>query len=215
MAIDTPAIVIVGCGPGAAEYVTEAARRAAAEADVLVGSPRLLAMVGDGTAERVAVDAHIAPLLAKLAELRAAGRRIAVLVSGDPGLFSLGQTLVRHFGREACEVVPGVSSVQVAFSRLGLDWSDARVASAHGRAPTAGAAELAGSDKVALLAGTADALRWAAGVVGALAASHEAFLCENLTLAGEQVRQVTAAELSDGRAGSLSIILLVRKGIVA
>ena len=74
-----------------------------------------------------------------------------MLVGGDPGLYSLAQRVVRRFGREQCEVVPAVSSVQVAFSRLGIDWADARILSAHGRTPDATAADLQRIDKIAVL----------------------------------------------------------------
>ena len=80
------------------------------------------------------------------------------------------------------EVVPAVSSVQVAFARLGLDWADARILSAHGRTPSDhGAMNLAEADKIAILAGTKEAIRWSAGMAAALEASHAAFLGENLT----------------------------------
>ncbi|MGA2035789.1 MAG: SAM-dependent methyltransferase, partial [Thermoguttaceae bacterium] len=48
MAMNLPPLVIVGCGPGAPEYLTDAARQAVAQAEVLVGSARLLALFPDG-----------------------------------------------------------------------------------------------------------------------------------------------------------------------
>ena len=135
MAMNPPNLSIVGCGPGSALYVTEAARRAVAGADVLAGGKRLMELFPDCHAERILVDADIPAVLEQIAARRAAGRKIAVLVSGDPGLHSLAQNVIRHFGREHCEVVPAVSSVQVAFARLGIDWADARIVSAHGRIP--------------------------------------------------------------------------------
>ena len=47
MEMKVPHIFVVGCGPGAAEYLTDAARRAVAEADSLVGSRRLLALFAE------------------------------------------------------------------------------------------------------------------------------------------------------------------------
>jgi len=202
---------IVGCGPGSPEYVTAAARQAVARADVLVGSKRLMELFADCTAEKVFVEADITALLEQIAALRAAGRKIAILVSGDPGLYSLAQRVVQRFGWEACEVVSAVSSVQVAFARLGIDWTDARILSAHGRIPDATADVLRIADKIAILAGTAEAIHWSAEVTAALETSHAAYLAENLTLENERFQPITAQQLGQTDAASLSIVLLIRK----
>jgi len=206
-------ISIVGCGPGSALYVTEAARRAVAGADVLAGGKRLMELFADGNAdaERILVDADIPAVLEQIAAHREAGREIAVLVSGDPGLHSFARNLIRHFGREHCEIVPAVSSVQVAFARLGIDWANARIVSAHGRTPTVGSDDLGRADKIAILAGTKEALRWSAAMAAALQASHAAFLAENLTLHDERFQPITASQLDTIDAAALSIVLLIQK----
>jgi cobalt-precorrin-7 (C5)-methyltransferase len=215
MALNPNKIVIVGCGPGSPRYLMDAARQAVARAEVLAGSRRLLELFPDHPDLRIVTGTDLDSLLEAIAEQRAVGRNVAVLVSGDPGLFSLAAKVVRRFGRELCEVIPGVSSVQVAFARLGLDWAEARLVSAHGRMPQVTAEELFRHAKIAILAGTAEALRWAAQAAGGLQTSHEAYLCENLTLQDERVRPVTAEELAAADASSLSIILLIRRELVA
>ena len=212
--MNTPMLSIVGCGPGSVQYVTEAARQAVARADILVGGKRLLELFPDCPAERICVQCDIATILEQIAARHAAGRRIAVLVSGDPGLFSLARRVIQRFGRERCEVIPAVSSVQVAFARLGLDWADARIVSAHGRLPDISADDLGRADKIAVFAGTAEAIRWLIGMVGALDASHAAFLAENLTLDDERFRQVTPEQLGLIDAASLSIVLLIRRSLL-
>jgi precorrin-6y C5,15-methyltransferase (decarboxylating) CbiE subunit len=215
MALNPAKLWIVGCGPGSAQYLTDAARRAAAGAEVLVGGKRLLELFPDVAAARIVVDANVAAAIERIIACHAAGRRVVVLVSGDPGLYSLAQNLVRRVGRQCCEIVPGVSSVQVAFARLAMDWSDARIISAHGRIPTVAVGELASADKIAILAGTKDALGWSATMAAALAASHAAFLAEELTLPGERLEPLTAGQLAARDASPLSIVLLVRKELLA
>ena len=215
MAIEHTRITIVGCGPGSPAYLTDAARQAVAHTEILVGSQRLIELFPNAPAERILVDAHIASLLDRMALLHAAGRRLAVLVSGDPGLCSLARNVVGRFGREGCEVIPAVSSVQVAFARLGLDWTDTRIVSAHGRTPEASSGELRRSDKIAVLIGTQEALRWSARIALDLAGSHTLFLAENLTLADERFRQVSAEQLGNMEAASLSMILLIRNSVLA
>jgi precorrin-6B methylase 1 len=122
--------------------------------------------------------------------------------------------MVKHFGRAACQLIPGVSAVQVAFARMGLEWSDARITSAHGRTPPLTAEELTRIDKLAILGGTQESLQWTASAAGALRASHVAYLCENLTLPDERVRPMTPEELAAADASPLSIVLLIRRSML-
>jgi precorrin-6y C5,15-methyltransferase (decarboxylating) CbiE subunit len=213
--MNQPRIAIVGCGPGSPQYLSDAARQAVAGAEVIFGSPRLLAMFADHAGERVALDGHVAPLLATLAAHFAAERGVAVLVSGDPGLFSLAKNIVGQFGRDNCVVIPAVSSVQVAFARLGLDWSDARIVSAHGRTPSIAAEELSRCDKLAILGGGAESLKWIARAAEVVGASHDAYLCEDLTLDGERIRLLSSRQLAETEAASLSLVLLIRRSMLS
>ena len=130
MAVNALPIAIVGCGPGSPQYLTDAARQAVAGAEVLLGSRRLLELFDDCRCRRVEVGGDVAAIMEQIAAHHEAGQRVVVLVSGDPGLFSLGRNIVERFGRENCEVIAAVSSVQAAFARLGLDWGDALIISA-------------------------------------------------------------------------------------
>jgi cobalt-precorrin-7 (C5)-methyltransferase len=215
MAVSVGKILIVGCGPGAREYVSPAANEAVRSADVLLGATRLVALFPQCGAQKLAWHGRIDEMLDELADLLAKGRRPAVLVSGDPGLFSLARRVVARFGSSVCQVVPGVSSVQVAFARLGLDWADAKIASAHGRLPTDRPADFARYEKIAVLAGTDEALAWCGQVAGALGQTHKAFVCENLTLEDERIRRLDAGEIAGCGASPLSIVLLVKKELVS
>ncbi len=206
-------IMIVGCGPGSAEYVTPAAAIAAESAATLIGVDRLFDLFPRARGNRVAVTGHVAPALEAIDASLPAGP-VAVLVSGDTGFHSLARPVIQHFGLSRCQLIPGVSSLQVAFARLGLDWADARIISAHGRTPTCSAADLAGEMTIAVLAGTPQAITWAAGIVACLDTTHVAFLCEDLTLPGEGVQQVSAQALTMATSASLSIIVIVHRDIL-
>ncbi len=211
MGVTERKISVVGCGPGGPEYVSPAARTAAREADVLLGAPRLLEMFPERADGKVPLQGSVEQMLGTIAGVLEQGRRPTVLVSGDPGLFSLAQRIVERFGASACDVLPAVSSVQVAFARLGLGWADAKIISAHGRSPGAQAAELARFDKIAILAGTPEALTWCGQAAGELQLTHAAFVCENLTLCDERIRRLDAGEIASCGASSLCIVVLVRK----
>jgi len=204
-------IKVCGCGPGAPEYVTPAVRRAVERAEVLAGARRLMELFPEGSAKRILIGADTELALNEIAARL--GRRIVVLVTGDAGLCSFAQPLLKRFGRQACEVLPGISSLQVAFARLGLDWLDARIFSAHRENPSTFAP--AGCEKFAVLLGRKDSLAWAARLARALGRGYRIFVCENLTLNNERVRETTAAELPALKVASLAIVLLVKKGLLA
>lgn len=60
---------------------------------------------------------------------------VVVMVSGDPGYYSLLDAIRREFPPESFSVIPGISAVQFAFARLALPWHDADLLSFHGRRP--------------------------------------------------------------------------------
>ena len=175
----TMKITIVGCGPGAIAYMTPLARQTIEQADTLVGAQRWVDFFTESKAERIVVTADIQKALNEIAA-RQGRRRIAVLVSGDPGLRSFAQPVIKRFGLAACEIIPGISSVQVAFARLGLDWSDARFISAHHRDPDENFAAFKTASKIAILAGREGAASWIADFVSALGPDYRVFICENL-----------------------------------
>jgi precorrin-6y C5,15-methyltransferase (decarboxylating) CbiE subunit len=213
MAVDRRKIVIVGCGPGSIEYLTAAGLRAIGEAEVLVGTLRLLDLFADGTQERIPVGADIGQALGEIAA-RWPARRVAVLVTGDPGLCSLAKPVLRRFGRESCDIVPGISSVQMIFARLGLDWLDARILSAHDQLPALGSGELAGESKIAILAGREEALRWIADLAEALGESHAVYVGEDLTLESEQLRRLSPGDLRTLKASTRTVVLLIKESLL-
>ncbi len=203
-------ITIVGCGPGGQECLTPEARRAIEQAEVVVASRQVLERLPATAAERIAVGADVAGALESLAA-RVGRQRIAVAVSGDPGVRSLARSIIRRFGRKTCRVIPGISAVQVAFARLGLEWFDATLLSAHEGIPSVSAAGLAGARKIAVLAGNPVSLPWLRTLGRALAASHVIVVCEDLTLPEERVRQVSAEELAKLPLSSRTIVLFVHQ----
>jgi len=202
-------ITIVGCGPGALEYVTPVARRAIEQAEVLVGAKRLLDVFLEVVAERIVVGADVPKALDSIEE-HLGQRRIVVLVTGDPGLCSLAGPVLRRFGQGACRVIPGISSVQAAFSSVGIDWFGARILSSHDHAPELDPATLSSEAKLAVLAGNPATARWVDALVEALFATHEIYICENLTLADESVRLLTTLTLPMNLA-SRSILLFIKR----
>ena len=215
MAIEKKKIIIIGCGPGAESYITPAAKAAAQKADVLIVSQRLKDLFPEVAAERIDSGKDIDGTIDTIASLRDKGRQVVVLATGDPGIASLAQPVIGRFGRENCEVIPGISSVQVAFARLGLGWQDARIITAHSRDPEVSAADLMESDRIVILGGREGALRWTAELIPKHGDERGVFLCEELTLPGERIREVRADELTDVPVSSRAIVLIIKRDLLS
>lgn len=213
MAVSPRKITIIGCGPGSPDYLTQAARKAVKEARSLFGASRLLDLFPESTAPRIPVGRDVEGALAEIAARYEEGG-IAVLVTGDPGLCSLAQPVLRRFGIESCEVIPAVSSVQVAFARLGMDWSDAQILSAHDRNPDVDAKGLDRCAKIAVLAGREESLPWVAGLLRGLGKGRRVFCCENLTLPDERIQEFSPSDVERLSASSRTIILIIRSDIL-
>ena len=124
-------IDVVSAGPGSEDFLTVQARRTLDEADAVFCAERTQNLV-----RNPAVCRPLTPFskaLEDMEALREEGLRIAVLLSGDAGLYSMLPILTERFGREALRVLPGVSSLQAFCAKLGIPWQQARILSAHGK----------------------------------------------------------------------------------
>ncbi len=205
-------ITIVGCGPGGLDYLTPVARGSIEQADVLIGASRLLELFATNGEQRIVVGADIPKALDQLAP-HIGKRKVAVIVSGDPGVCSLAQPVIQRFGWQSCRVIPGISSLQVAFARLGLDWTDARLISVHHHAPQLDMDLLVEESKIAVLAGNASTMEWIVGLANRLAATHSIFACEDLTLPQERVFRLDSNDLAGSKLSAQSIVLFIGKKI--
>lgn len=144
-----PLVDIVGLQGG--QWFGVEAEAALRGADVLAGSDRHLAMLPRGLPGDAVPLNDVDGMLAVAAEGRAAGRRVCLLTSGDPGFFGLVRLAAERLGAAALQVHPAPSSVSLAFARLGASWDDAVVVSAHGRPLDEAAAMAMALTKAAVL----------------------------------------------------------------
>jgi len=207
-------IVIIGCGPGSESYITPAARAAARQADVLIVSRRLKDLFPDVAVERIDSGTDVDGIIDTMAARREEGRQVVLLATGDPGIASLAQPVIRRFGREQCEVIPGISSVQVAFARLALDWQDVRIITACSLSPEAAAGDLKSAGKIAVLGGKEGAIRWTAELIPMLGGDRRVFLCEDLTLVNERIREVHPGRLREVPVPARAIVLIIERDLL-
>ncbi|MGM9604772.1 MAG: precorrin-6A reductase [Faecousia sp.] len=150
-----PEVKIIGIGPGDRDSRTVAADRAIREADCLIGAKRMLeaaALPGQLCCEAITPEKIQEAIFA-----HPECRRFGVVLSGDVGFYSGAKKLLPLLGGCKTELLPGLSSLSVLCSRLGVSYEDAVCVSLHGR--EAGiAAIVAREPKVFVLVGGEDGM---------------------------------------------------------
>ncbi len=121
---------IVGTGPGAADYRAPAADQAIARADHIVGYGPYIDLLGSAAAGKHRRDFALGEEEVRCRaalDLAAAGERVVLVSSGDPGIYAMAALVFELLDREdnrawnriAIDVVPGVSAMQLAAARAG------------------------------------------------------------------------------------------------
>ena len=123
-------LTVVGIGPGAADWRTPAVSRALSEADEVVGYKLYLDLVDELLGDKPRHDSALSEEEARVRlaiERAAEGRRVALVSSGDAGIYALATLAFELLDREdradwnrlRIAVEPGVSAIQAAAARIG------------------------------------------------------------------------------------------------
>ena len=222
---------VVGIGPGAAQWRTAEAISALRRAEAVVGYGRYLDLVADLIDGKPRLDYPLgteAERVRHALALAAEGREVALVSSGDAGIYAMAALvfeLIDAAGEEswrhlAVEVVPGISALQAAAARAGaplghdfcaVSLSDllTPLATIERRLEAAAAA-----DFVIALYNPASATRREplARALAILArhrdASTPVVLARNLGRADEAVEVLTLAELRPDAVDMLTLLLI-------
>jgi precorrin-3B C17-methyltransferase/precorrin-6y C5,15-methyltransferase (decarboxylating) CbiE subunit/precorrin-6Y C5,15-methyltransferase (decarboxylating) CbiT subunit len=219
-------IRVVGLGPGAARHRTPAAVVAVRSADAVVGYGPYVAAAGpllrpDQLVRRSAIGAE-AERAGEAVALAAAGWRVALVSSGDPGVFAMASVTLEHAAPlgVAVEVVPGVTSAQAAAAAAGaplagphaaLTLSDLLVPweRIEAQLRAAAGAGLALALFTPRSAGRPDHLARAAAVLGeVLDPATPVTLVTDATGPDETVTVTTLADLDPAEAGMRTMVLV-------
>ncbi|MGW4713882.1 precorrin-3B C(17)-methyltransferase [Nocardia sp. NPDC004260] len=119
-------VVVVGLGPGAPEWTTDEVRAALAEATDLVGYTTYLNRVPERPGQRRhPSDNRVESERAAMAlDLAKRGARVAVVSSGDPGVFAMAAAVLEEsadpqWRAVPVRVLPGLTAANAVASRVG------------------------------------------------------------------------------------------------
>jgi len=105
-------------------------------ADVVIGGARTLALF-ERECKPGAVRHDLTKRLKEVPEWVRAARNdhlaCVVLATGDPLCHGIAPYLAQHLCVDALDILPNLSTLQLACARVGLAWQDARIVSVHAR----------------------------------------------------------------------------------
>lgn len=205
-----PKIHIIGIGDDGLDAVSASVRELIERAELLLGTERVLDLLPDLPSDRKVIGGDLDDLLK---QIEVAGQRRTVLVVyGDPMFYGLARYICETLGKERFEVVPHVSSMQLAFARVMESWEEAYLTNLANHPLDAVLEKIRTSQRVGLF--TTD-LHGPPEIAKALLERHidyfTAYVCENLGSRDERVTRGTLAEMTNMRFDSLNVMVLIRQ----
>ena len=143
-------IIVAGIGPGSHDFITPAALKKIRATKFLVGGRRALSEFSAPEQITCAVTRDLDASINFIREKISLGD-VVVMVSGDPGYYSMLDLLRKNFPPEEIEVIPSVSAMQLAFAKISLPWHNATLLSFHGRQPARDALKFSAGKILGLL----------------------------------------------------------------
>jgi len=203
-------IHIIGIGDDGLEGLTAGARQLVEGAQLIIGADHALARVASSKGERYALGGNLDEAVERIA--RAKGKRIVVLASGDPLFYGIARYLCDRLGKDRFEVVPHVSSMQMAFARVKESWEEAYLTNLANHPIEHVVDKIRGATKAGLFT-TEDCPpeRVARTLLDRKIDYYWAYVCENLGSPDERVTQGELADIAASQFSPLNVMVLVRK----
>jgi precorrin-6Y C5,15-methyltransferase (decarboxylating) len=209
-------VTVIGVLGDQIELICPEARIALENAECICGSRKLLKTMhyklspsceGIRTVE---YGHNIFAALETLAQWTSDGMRVAILASGDPGFFGILRALRKLVSSESIAVYPSVSSISMAFARIGVPWDDATIVSAHGRPSELAIPRILSSPKSAILTSPSfPPQELARELLARNVHVSRAYVCSSLCTEAEYVKELSLEEMAKGDFDPVSVSILI------
>ncbi len=175
--------------------------------EILIGGRRHLEFFPDYKGEKIVIEGGLGSLVERLNE---EGKNVVILASGDPLFYGIGSYLSNKL---KMEIYPYLSSIQLAFARMGERWQDAHFTSVHGRSMKGLVQRIDGKEKIAILTDSENSPNKLADYLLAFEMhEYRAFVGENLGGANERCRWFSLEEMAAAEFSPLNVVILKKLG---
>ncbi|HUF87566.1 MAG TPA: precorrin-6y C5,15-methyltransferase (decarboxylating) subunit CbiE [Thermohalobaculum sp.] len=131
MTAGAPWLTIVGIGEEGMASLSAAARRAVEQAEVIIGGDRHHSLAPGVSATRLSWPSPFDAMIETIRSYK--GRRIVILVTGDPLWYSVGARILRAVPGEEIAFHPQLSAFQWTACAMRWSLADVETLTAHGR----------------------------------------------------------------------------------
>jgi precorrin-6Y C5,15-methyltransferase (decarboxylating) len=208
--VSKPRVTIIGVPPYGVVGLLPRARRIISRAPLLIGGRRLLDNFAFATGEKIAISNNLA-LIAETIRVNLDTRKVVVLASGDPDFFGIAHYLIEQLGKANIEIIPNVSSMQMAFALIKESWDDAALVSLHGREPANLAEVVSSHPKTAIFTDPVNTPDKIAGLLCSQGLNaYRAYVCQNLGSGSQKIIQTDLETLQNTPCSALNVLILIK-----
>ncbi len=213
----TGKIYIIGIGPGSSEYLTKKAIDTVKMSEYTVGSTRAIELFGD---VKNTIPFNVKELLDTLergVQLAVDGNVVSILSTGDPGFSGVLNTVLRisdekNFPKEDIEVIPGISSLQLAAAKCHIQWDNANVMTFHGRENIEDILPVINNGKITIALPSRKVKDMAQFLLdNGVEADRKVTVCERLSYPDEKIVRSTMDDIANSEFTYMCIIVIYPK----
>ena len=207
---DDNKIYVIGVSDDGADGLTAAAQSIIERAQLLIGGTETLAAIPGSDAERFVVGLDLEEVVTQIAA--ADGKRIVLLAAGDPLFYGTARFLCERLGKERFEVIPHVSSMQLAFARVKESWDEAYLTNLATQSLERLTERVRSAEKVGIFTTSQSPPSAVARFLLDRRIDYfRAYICENLGSPDERVTQGELDDVAEQQFSPLNVMILVRK----
>ena len=225
-------VYVVGVGPGSGLYLTRAAEEIIDKAQLLIGGTRNIEFIRTSLGLKEGQDTFVlgSDLASMMDQIeKNLDKDIVVLASGDPSIYGIADYINRTMsrqedpatetnripsqrdsiqGKENLVIVPGISSIQYAFSVFKIPMNDLYITSSHGRQPDYDFIFM--HDKLALVTDSKIGPRQIAQEVKDRGLDYSFYVGENLSYHNQRLTVGSADDILARDSYGMRLVILIR-----
>jgi precorrin-6Y C5,15-methyltransferase (decarboxylating) len=206
-----PRIHIIGVGSDGVAGLTSRARDLLLSAEVVFGSEQTLKLLPEIQAERRIIGADLQETVNALTSLLGR-KRLAIVAGGDPLFYGVARYLCDRLGKEHFEVLPHVSSMQLAFARVKETWEEAYLTNLQSHPLETVLDRIRTAETVGLFSSEDEGPPEIVRTLLSRGLDYfRMYVCENLGSPDERVTQGDLRDLQDMEFAPLNVVILKRK----
>ena len=225
-------VYVVGVGPGLGLYLTRAAEEIIDKAQLLIGGTRNIEFIRTSLGLKEGQDTFVlgSDLASMMDQIeKNLDKDIVVLASGDPSIYGIADYINRTMsrqedpatetnripsqrdsiqGKENLVIVPGISSIQYAFSVFKIPMNDLYITSSHGRQPDYDFIFM--HDKLALVTDSKIGPKQIAQEVKDRGLDYSFYVGENLSYYNQRLTVGSADDILARDSYGMCLVILIR-----